>query len=54
MIFFLFQVGLNFLIKVCLFLRLKNDIKEIWNFLFFSLHQINIFLIFLYYFDVMI
>jgi hypothetical protein len=39
-----FQIELNFLIKVCLVLCLKNALKKKLNFfLLFSLFQINIF-----------
>jgi hypothetical protein len=44
--FFSFQVGLNFLIKSCLILRFENFLTI---FKFFSLLQINIFIMFLYY-----
>jgi hypothetical protein len=52
-IFFSFEVGLNFLIKTCLFLHFKNALKKI-EFFFLFVIQINIFFMFLYYFDVMI
>ena len=42
--FFQFEVGLNLLIKACLFLRFKNALKKLNFFYFFSLIQINIFL----------
>ena len=45
-IFFSFEVGLNFLIKACLFFRLKNAFKKYEFFIFFSLIQINIFFMF--------
>ena len=49
-IFFSFQVELNFLIKACLVLRLKNALKKIWNFfLLFYLFQINIFDVFVFF-----
>ena len=47
--FFSFEVGLSFLIKVCLFLRFKNILKKLRNVFLFKL----IFFMFLYYFDVM-
>jgi hypothetical protein len=52
-IFFSFEVGLNFLIKTCLFLHFKNALKK-FEFFFLFVIQINIFFMFLYYFDVMI
>jgi hypothetical protein len=46
-IVFPFQVGLNFLIKLCLILRFKNSLKKNLKILkFFSLLQINIFYVF--------
>jgi hypothetical protein len=44
-IFFLFEVGLNFIIKTHMILCFKNSMKKIdefENFKFFSLLQINI------------
>jgi len=49
-IFFSFQVGLNFFIKVCLFLRFKNALKKISNFFYCFLYFKLIFLMFLYFF----
>jgi hypothetical protein len=47
--FFSFQVGLNFFIKVCLFLRFKNALKKISNFFYCFLYFKLIFLMFLYF-----
>jgi hypothetical protein len=49
--FFSFEVGLNFHIKACLFLRFKNAFKK---FEFFFFNSNYYFFMFLYYFDVMI
>ena len=49
-IFFSFQVGLNFLIKSCFSFHSKNALKKKLFFLLFSLFQIHIFFIFLYLF----
>jgi hypothetical protein len=48
--FFSFQVGLNFFIQVCLFLRFKNVLKKISIFFYFFLYFKLIFLMFLYFF----
>jgi len=48
--FFSFQVGLNFFIQVCLFLRFKNALKKISNFFYYFLYFKLIFLMFLYFF----
>ena len=49
-IFFSFQVGLNFLIKSCFSLHLKNALKKKLNFFYCFLYFKFIFFIFLYLF----
>ena len=49
--FFPFQVGLNFLIKSCLILHFEHSLNFfLIIFKYFSLLQINIFVMFLYYY----
>ena len=48
-IFLSFQVGLNFLIRACLFLCFKNALKKFSNFFIVFLLQINIFDVFVFF-----
>ena len=52
-IVFSFQAGFNFLTKACLFLCFENALKFFLIFLLFSLLQINIFDVFVFFLNIL-